>query len=98
MMTYDELWLLSYLFCNVDNLAFGGKGTSGNIWKSYSAYTSGYQSVDHLSDIDEFEENFKVCNLINGLNIMLLSNILLKIEADPIFMYDSFFTVSKRCG
>ena len=49
-----------YSYYNVDNLAFGGKGTSGNIWKSYSAYTSGYQSVDHLSDIDEFEENFKV--------------------------------------
>ena len=44
----------------LDNLAYGGKGSSGNIWKSYSAYTSGYQSVDHLSDIDEFEENFKV--------------------------------------
>ena len=62
------------MFYNVDNLAFGGKGTSGNIWKSYSAYTSGYQSVDHLSDIDEFEENFKVQKLIKDLNIILWSN------------------------
>jgi hypothetical protein len=27
--------------------------------RTYSAYTSGYQSVDRLSDIDEFEENFR---------------------------------------
>ena len=56
---------------NLDNLAFGGKGNSGNIWKSYSAYTSGYQSVDHLSDIDEFEENFKVCNFCQHENCMM---------------------------
>ena len=27
--------------------------------RSYSVFTSGYQSVDTLSDIDEFEETFK---------------------------------------
>jgi hypothetical protein len=28
-------------------------------WRGYSAFTSGYQSVDRLSDIDEFEESFR---------------------------------------
>ena len=52
---------------HLDNLSYGGKNSAGNVWKSYSAYTSGYQSVDHLSDIDEFEENFKVrFNLITS--------------------------------
>ena len=32
---------------------------SGEFWRTYSAYTSGYQSVDRLSDIDEFEESFR---------------------------------------
>jgi hypothetical protein len=32
---------------------------SGDFWRTYSAYTSGYQSVDRLSDIDEFEESFR---------------------------------------
>ncbi len=36
-----------------------GEPDMSEFWKSYSAYTSGYQSVDHLSDIDEFEESFK---------------------------------------
>ena len=44
-----------------DNLGNSGvSGSSSDFWRSYSAYTSGYQSVDHLSDIDEFEESFKV--------------------------------------
>ena len=34
-------------------------------WRSYSAYTSGYQSVDKLSDIDEFEESFKYLSVID---------------------------------
>ena len=29
------------------------------MWRGYSVYTSGYHSVDRLSDIDEFEESFK---------------------------------------
>ena len=50
------------IFCIMftDNLNRGISGNSGDFWRTYSAYTSGYQSVDHLSDIDEFEENFKV--------------------------------------
>ena len=32
---------------------------SGEFWRTYSAFTSGYQSVDRLSDIDEFEESFR---------------------------------------
>ena len=32
---------------------------SGNSNRPYSVFTSGYQSVDTLSDIDEFEESFK---------------------------------------
>merc|ERR1719430_2816602 len=31
----------------------------GEAWRGYSVFTSGYQSVDRLSDIDEFEESFK---------------------------------------
>ncbi len=34
-------------------------------WRTYSAYTSGYQSVDHLSDIDEFEESFKYLSVVD---------------------------------
>ena len=30
------------------------------MWRSYSVYTSGYHSVDRLSDIDEFEESVKI--------------------------------------
>ena len=30
------------------------------MWRGYSVYTSGYHSVDRLSDIDEFEESFKM--------------------------------------
>ena len=30
-----------------------------DIWRGYSVYTSGYQSVDRLSDIDEFEEGLR---------------------------------------
>ena len=37
---------------------------SGEFWRSYSAYTSGYQSVDRLSDIDEFEESFRYLLII----------------------------------
>jgi len=33
--------------------------------KLYSAYTSGYQSVDRLSDIDEFEENFRYLSVVD---------------------------------
>ena len=43
----------------------GARGSTGNFWRSYSAYTSGYQSVDHLSDIDEFEENFKYLSVVD---------------------------------
>ena len=32
---------------------------SGEYGRGYSVFTSGYQSVDMLSDIDEFEESFK---------------------------------------
>jgi len=32
---------------------------TGEYWRGYSVFTSGYQSVDRLSDIDEFEESFK---------------------------------------
>ena len=30
------------------------------MWRAHSVYTSGYHSVDRLSDIDEFEESFKM--------------------------------------
>ena len=50
---------------NLDNLSGGTRGSTGNFWRSYSAYTSGYQSVDHLSDIDEFEENFKYLSVVD---------------------------------
>ena len=30
------------------------------MWRGYSVYTSGYHSVDRLSDIDEFEESLKM--------------------------------------
>ena len=36
---------------------------SGEAWRGYSVFTSGYQSVDRLSDIDEFEESFKVMSV-----------------------------------
>ena len=35
----------------------------GEAWRGYSVFTSGYQSVDRLSDIDEFEESFKVMSV-----------------------------------
>ena len=35
-------------------------GGGGEVWRSYSVYTSGYHSVDRLSDIDEFEESVKI--------------------------------------
>ena len=38
---------------------------SGEFWRSYSAYTSGYQSVDRLSDIDEFEESFRYLSVMD---------------------------------
>ncbi|CAB4066700.1 unnamed protein product [Lepeophtheirus salmonis] len=38
---------------------FSPSDSSAEFWRTYSAYTSGYQSVDRLSDIDEFEESFK---------------------------------------
>ena len=37
---------------------------SGEFWRTYSAYTSGYQSVDRLSDIDEFEESFRYLSVM----------------------------------
>ncbi len=40
-------------------------GSDGDFWRTYSAYTSGYQSVDRLSDIDEFEESFKYLSVID---------------------------------
>ena len=36
-----------------------GDPTRSDYWRGYSAFTSGYQSVDRLSDIDEFEESFR---------------------------------------
>jgi len=33
--------------------------STGEYLRGYSVFTSGYQSVDRLSDIDEFEESFK---------------------------------------
>ena len=36
---------------------------TGEAWRGYSVFTSGYQSVDRLSDIDEFEESFKVMSV-----------------------------------
>jgi len=50
---------------------YAGSGCSGSdadaadFWRSYSAYTSGYQSVDHLSDIDEFEESFRYLSVVD---------------------------------
>ena len=38
-------------------------GAAGEAWRGYSVFTSGYQSVDRLSDIDEFEESFKVMSV-----------------------------------
>ncbi|XP_059080345.1 inositol polyphosphate-4-phosphatase type I A-like isoform X1 [Tigriopus californicus] len=38
---------------------------SSEFWRTYSAYTSGYQSVDRLSDIDEFEESFKYLSVVD---------------------------------
>merc|ERR550532_1647900 len=38
-------------------------GGAGEAWRGYSVFTSGYQSVDRLSDIDEFEESFKVMSV-----------------------------------
>ena len=35
-------------------------GGGGEVWRGYSVYTSGYHSVDRLSDIDEFEESLKM--------------------------------------
>ena len=37
-------------------------GSGGEVWRGYSVYTSGYHSVDRLSDIDEFEESYKQTN------------------------------------
>lgn len=37
--------------------------TRGEYWRGYSAFTSGYQSVDRLSDIDEFEESFRYMSI-----------------------------------
>ena len=51
-------------------VGIGGAQSSEEFWRTYSAYTSGYQSVDRLSDIDEFEESFKYLRLgdiVNGL-------------------------------
>merc|ERR1719186_1301215 len=39
--------------------------SKGEYWKGYSAFTSGYQSVDRLSDIDEFEESFKSMSVLD---------------------------------
>ena len=42
-----------------------GSQSSEDFWRTYSAYTSGYQSVDRLSDIDEFEESFKYLSVVD---------------------------------
>ena len=44
-----------------------GSQSSEDFWRTYSAYTSGYQSVDRLSDIDEFEESFKYLRLADNV-------------------------------
>ena len=48
---------------------------SGEFWRTYSAYTSGYQSVDRLSDIDEFEESFRSV-ILSGLVLNIFRAIL----------------------
>lgn len=53
---------------NLGNLGSGESSSSssgGDFWRTYSAYTSGYQSVDRLSDIDEFEESFKYLSVVD---------------------------------
>jgi len=40
-----------------------GDPTRSDYWRGYSAFTSGYQSVDRLSDIDEFEESFRYMSI-----------------------------------
>ncbi len=43
-----------------------GSDGAADFWRTYSAYTSGYQSVDHLSDIDEaFEESFRYLSVVD---------------------------------
>uniref|UniRef100_A0A0K2UL75 Type I inositol3,4bisphosphate 4phosphatase-like [Bombus impatiens] n=1 Tax=Lepeophtheirus salmonis TaxID=72036 RepID=A0A0K2UL75_LEPSM len=44
---------------------FSPSDSSAEFWRTYSAYTSGYQSVDRLSDIDEFEESFKYLSVMD---------------------------------
>ena len=46
-------------------MGIGGAQSSEEFWRTYSAYTSGYQSVDRLSDIDEFEESFKYLSVVD---------------------------------
>ena len=50
---------------NLGNLKGESPMSSGEFWRTYSAYTSGYQSVDRLSDIDEFEESFKYLSVVD---------------------------------
>ena len=71
----------------------GLSGNSGNLWRSYSAYTSGYQSVDHLSDIDEFEESFKVKSLKCG-SICIINHKNIKVDSLLLFIQDVPFYFS----
>jgi len=44
---------------DTDHLSSNSDPNSSEYWRGYSVYTSGYHSVDRLSDIDEFEEPYK---------------------------------------
>jgi len=44
---------------DTDHLSYNSDPNSSEYWRGYSVYTSGYHSVDRLSDIDEFEEPYK---------------------------------------
>ena len=58
-------------------------------WRGYSAFTSGYQSVDRLSDIDEFEESFRyIFNVyLSHINSMFISNCSILIQMDIQIMF-----------
>ena len=47
------------------NSANSAENSGEFCWRTYSAYTSGYQSVDRLSDIDEFEESFRYLSVMD---------------------------------
>ena len=57
----------NFFSCSIisSQVGIGGAQSSEEFWRTYSAYTSGYQSVDRLSDIDEFEESFKYLSVVD---------------------------------